>query len=126
MSQVGRTNLVLRAVGGLFALDCKMPTFDLSDFEGKCAILECIANSYPDGSPEREAVYTAAQAMHYVSHIDTQKQFRAWVDSWILPPTALQVLHAKLAGIEELPHELMDETMREVEQLMERLRQKRT
>ncbi len=33
------------------------------------------------------------------------------------------MLHAKLAGIEQLPHELMDDSMREVEQLSALIRQ---
>ena len=99
---------------------------DMSDLEGKCAILERIANSYPDGSPEREAIYTAAQAMQYVSQMKTRAKFEHWVEGWTAPPTALQVLNAQLAGIEDLPHELMDDAMREIEQLMERLRKKRT
>ena len=99
---------------------------DMSDLEGKCAVLERIASSFPEGSPEREAVGTAAHAMRYISHVETQAKFRSWVDGWTQPPTALQVLNAKLAGIEDLPHELLDDTMREVEQLMERLREKRT
>ncbi len=98
---------------------------DMSDLEGKCAVLEKIAMSYPDGSPEREAVYAAAHALHYVSHLNTQAHFRQWIDSCTKPLTALQVLQAKLAGIEDLPHELLDDTMREIEQLMERLHQKR-
>ena len=97
---------------------------NMNDLEDKCAILEKLADSYPENSPERDAVYTAAHAMRYVSHVDTQAKFRTWVESWTKPPTALQVLNAKLAGIEDLPHELLDESMREVEQLMERLRHK--
>jgi hypothetical protein len=99
---------------------------DMSDLDDKCAILERIANGYPDGSPERGAVYTAAHAMRYANQMETQAKFRSWVEGWSAPPTALQVLNAKLAGIEDLPHELLDETMREVELLMERLRTKRT
>lgn len=99
---------------------------EMTDLEGKCAVLERIAESFPDGSAEREAVYTAAHAMHYVSQMETHAEFRTWVEGWTQPPTALQVLNAKLNGIEDLPHELLDETMREVEQLMERLRHKRT
>lgn len=98
----------------------------MTDLERKCAILEKIANSFPVGSSEYEAIFTAAHAMRYVSHVDTQAKFRTWVEGWTQPPTALQVLNAKLAGIEDLPHELTDETLREIERLMERLRQQRT
>jgi hypothetical protein len=95
---------------------------DMTDLESKCGVLERIANNFPDGTPERDAIDTAAYAMHYVSHLETQAKFRIWVESWTQPPTALQILNAKLAGIEDLPHELMDDTMREIEHLMERLR----
>ena len=94
---------------------------EFQNLEAHCAILEKIAKSYPEDSPERAAIFVAAHAMRYVSHEDTQKKFQAWVDSWTLPPTALQVLNAKLAGIEDLPHELLGESMREVEQLMDKL-----
>jgi len=98
----------------------------LDDLAGKCAVLERIAKSFPDGSVEGEAIYTAAHAMRYVSHVEIQAKFQTWVEGWTQPPTALQVLQAKLAGIEDLPHELLDDTMREVERLMEHLRHKRT
>jgi len=98
---------------------------DITDLEGKCAILETVAKSYPEGSSEREAINTAVHAMHYVAAVETQAKFQSWVNSWIQPPTALQILNAKLAGIEDIPHELLNDTLREVEQLMERLRQKR-
>ena len=98
----------------------------MGDLEGKCATLEEIASQYAEGSPESDALFTAAHAMHFVSHLETQEKFRSWVASWTEPPTALQVLQAKLAGIEDLPHELMDDSMLEVERLIERLRQQRT
>lgn len=99
---------------------------DMTNLDSKCAVLEKIAMSFPKGSAEREAVYTAAHAIRYVSRLEIQSKFRTWVEGWTKPPTALQVLSAKLAGIDDLPHELLDDTMREVEVLMERLRQKRT
>ncbi len=95
-----------------------------TDLELHCAVLERIADGYADGSPEREAVFAAAQALHYVRHAETQAKFRDWVATWTEPPTALQVLMAKLAGV-DLPHELLDESMRDVEQLMEKLRSAR-
>ena len=98
---------------------------EFQNLEAHCAILEKIANNFPEDSPERAAIFAATHAMHYVIHADTQEKFRAWVSSWTQPPTALQILNAKLAGIEDLPHELLDESMREVEQLMEKLRHKR-
>ncbi len=97
----------------------------MTDLESKSALLEQIANSYPEDSPEREAVFTAAHAMRYVSHVEVQEKFRLWVNNWTQPPTALQVLNAKLAGVETIPHELLNETLQEVEQLMEHLRKKR-
>jgi hypothetical protein len=98
---------------------------ELANFEAHCATLERIADSYPEGSPERSAIFAAVHALHFARHIDNNTKFRAWVDSWAKPPTALQVLNAKLAGIDDLPHELMDESMREIDQLMEKLRHKR-
>ena len=98
---------------------------DLTNLEAHCAVLERISAGFAEGSEERGAILVAAQAMHYVRHEETRAKFRAWVDSWTQPPTALQVLNAKLAGIDELPHELLDDTLREVEQLMEKLRQRR-
>ncbi len=98
---------------------------DVTELQARCAVLEGIGEHFPEGSTEREAVRTAALAMHYVCHVETQAKFQSWVESWTLPPTALQVLHAKLAGIDELPHALLDDTLREVEQLLERLRNKR-
>ena len=94
---------------------------NLNDLESKCAILEKIADAFPPDSPERDAIFTAAQALHYVRTTNTQAEFKRWVDNWTQPPTALQVLQAKLNGI-DLPHELTDQTMREVEQALERLR----
>lgn len=98
---------------------------DLDHLEAHCAVLERIANNYPDGSAERAAVFAAAQALHFARHVDNQIKFRTWVDSWTKPPTALEVLHAKLAGIDDLPHELMDDSMRQIEQVLEQLRHKR-
>ncbi len=103
-----------------------MTTPAITDLLIKCAIVENIAKNFPEGSAEQQALAAAAHAMQYVSHAETQAKFRAWLADWTQPLTALQVLNAKLAGIDDLPHELMDETMREVEQLMERLRTKRT
>jgi hypothetical protein len=98
---------------------------DLNDLEAHCAVLERIADAYAEGSSERAAVLAAAHALHYVRHAETQAKFREWVASWSKPPTALQVLQAKLAGIDDLPHELLDESMRDVERLMEKLRHAR-
>lgn len=98
---------------------------DRTDIEVHCAVLGRIAEGYPAGSPEREAVFAAAQALHYVRHAETQAKFRDWVATWTEPPTALQVLMAKLAGVDDLPHELLDESMRDVERLMETLRDAR-
>lgn len=99
---------------------------NMGDLEGKCATLEKLASQFAETSPEHDAISAAAHAMRFVSHLETQEKFRSWVASWTEPPTALQVLQAKLAGIEDLPHELMDDSMLEVERLMERLRQQRT
>lgn len=99
---------------------------DVKNLEAHCAVLERIAAGFAEGSEEKAAILCAAQAMHYVRHAETQAKFQAWVDSWTRPPTALQILNAKLAGIDDLPHELLDDTLREVEQLMEKLRQRRT
>ena len=98
----------------------------MGDLEAKCETLEKVAGQFAERSPERDAIFTAAHAMRFVSHLETQEKFRSWVASWTEPPTALQVLQAKLAGIEDLPHELMDDSMLEVEQLMERLRKQRS
>ncbi len=99
---------------------------DVTNLEAHCAALQRIAAGFAEGSEERAALVAAAQALHYVRHEATRAKFQAWVESWTAPPTALQVLNAKLAGIDDLPHELLDDTLREVEQLMERLRQRRT
>lgn len=98
----------------------------LENLEAHCAVLERIAKGYPEDSPERAAIVGAAQAMHYVCHTEAQAKFRDWVASWTEPPTALQVLQAKLAGVDDLPHELLDESMVEVDRLFERLRHRRT
>jgi hypothetical protein len=98
---------------------------DLENFEAHCAVLERLASAYPEDSPERAAIYAAAHAMHFASQAETRAKFREWVASWTKPPTALEVLWAKLAGVEDLPHELLDDTLREVERLMEKLRQAR-
>lgn len=98
---------------------------DVKNLEAHCAVLELIAAGFAEGSKERAAIHAAAQALNFVRHEETRAKFQAWVDSWTEPPTALQVLNAKLAGIDDLPHELLDDTLREVEQLMEKLRQRR-
>ena len=103
------------------------PSWTLAPAQDTIAVVRItISKAYPDGSPERQAIFTAAEGMAFVQRESNKAKFRAWVDSWTKPPTALQVLNAKLAGIEDLPHELMDESMREIEQLMEKLRHKRT
>ena len=99
---------------------------DVKNIEAQCEILGRISEAYSPGSPERQALFTAAEAMSFVLKEDNKAKFRAWVDSCTKPPTALQVLNAKLAGIEDLPHELMDDSLREIEQLMEKLRHQRT
>ena len=98
---------------------------DLDRIDEHCAVLERLASEHPEGSPEHAAIFAAAHAMHFVRHAETRLRFREWVASWSEPPTALQVLQAKLAGVEDLPHELLDESMRDVERLMEKLRQAR-
>jgi len=98
---------------------------DLDRIEEHCAVLERLASEHPEGSPEHAAILAAAHAMHFVRHAETQIRFREWVASWSEPPTALEVLQAKLAGIEDLPHELLDDSMRDVERLMEKLRHAR-
>lgn len=98
---------------------------DVTNLEAHCAVLQRIAAGFAEGSEERAALVVAAQALHYVRHAETRAKFQAWVESWTRPPTALQVLNAKLADIDDLPHELLDDTLREVEQLMEKLRQRR-
>lgn len=99
---------------------------DFGELDDKCEILEKIAKSHPKGSPERDAVTLAAWAMHYVNHVEQRDEFRNWLEKLDKPLTALQILHAKLAGIDDLPHELSDETMREIDSLMERLRNMRS
>lgn len=99
---------------------------EMTDWEDKCSVLERIAGNYPADSAEYEAILIAAQALHFVNHLETQAKFRAWMDCLNKPLSALQILHAKLAGIDDLPHELVDDTLREVEQVLERLRHKRT
>lgn len=99
---------------------------DVTNLESYCVVLEAIAADFAEGSDERAAILAGTQALHYVRHEETRAKFQAWVDSWTEPPTALQVLNAKLAGIDDLPHALLDDTLREVEQLMEKLRQRRT
>ena len=99
---------------------------DLDGIQEHCAVLERLAAEHPEGSPEHAALFAAAHAMYFVSHAETLVQFREWVASWSKPPTGLQVLMAKYAGVEVLPHELLDESMRDVESLLEKLRNART
>ncbi len=94
---------------------------DLDNLESHLSTLETLAKKYRKSSPERAAIFAAAHALRYVQDLDTKAKFQAWVDGWTQPPTALQVLHAKLAGI-KVPHELLDEILQEVEQIFERLR----
>jgi hypothetical protein len=95
---------------------------DFEAIERHARTLETIAAGHPADTPEHQALVAAAQALYFVKHTETEAKFRAWVAGWSKPPTALQVLHAKLIGIEDFPNELLDETLRDVERLMERLR----
>jgi hypothetical protein len=99
---------------------------DFEKLEEYCAILEKVAKSYPRESPEHAAVFAAAWALNYVQRERSKEGFRTWIETLTRPLTALEILHSKLAGVDDLPHELLDESMREVEQLMEKLRHKRT
>jgi hypothetical protein len=94
----------------------------INNLEETLKALQRICERYPKDSQERGAIHTASLAIRYVSHLDTKSQFEEWVNSLSLPLTALQVMHMKLCGIDDIPHELMDETLQEIEQLMERMR----
>jgi hypothetical protein len=97
---------------------------DVTNLESKLEILGTVAEQYPEDSPEQSALAAAAHALMFVQHVETVAKFQRWVSEFTQPPTALQVLHCKLAGV-DCPHELLDESTREVEALMERLRHKR-
>jgi hypothetical protein len=90
------------------------------------AMLEQLADNYAEGSPENSALLVAAQALAYLKRSEVETKFQEWVRSWKSPPTALQVLYAKLMGVDDFPHDLLDDSMKEVEQLMERLKRLRS
>lgn len=54
----------LAAACGSYTLGAKMTLPEMTDLEGKFAVLERIAESFPVGSVEREAIYAAAHAMN--------------------------------------------------------------
>ena len=97
---------------------------DLSDLETKCHLLGQIAERYQSNSPEELAILAAAHALQYIQHLKLRDDFQSWVDRFQQPPTALQVLHARLAGV-KIPHELLEESVREIDQVLERLQFKR-
>jgi hypothetical protein len=74
------------------------------DLDSTLEILQALARQHAEGSPEEEALRNAAQALLYVRQAEVEAKFRDWLAE-LDRPTALQVLHAKLMGI-EIPHEL--------------------
>jgi hypothetical protein len=95
---------------------------DIKKIEQHANTLGQIAENYSKNSKEATALFAAAHALWYGLHRENRKSFEEYLRNLDEPPTALQILHAKLCGIEDLPHELTDETLREVEAALERLR----
>lgn len=93
----------------------------IDDFSRHVSTLEEMAGAFQEGSPEAAALLTAVQALIFVQNIDTKAKFQQWVNNLTQPPTALQILYARLAGVDDIPHELLDETLCEIDQLMKRM-----
>ena len=98
---------------------------EIGDLSARIKTLDSIADKFMESTPEHEAIIVACHPMEFVSRLATRSRFQKWLDNHNLPLTALDILHAKLAGIDDLPHELLDETMIEIESLLERLRHTR-
>jgi len=95
---------------------------DIKKLHKHAEVLGPIAENYPKKSKESAALIAAAHALWYVLTVENKKDFETYLRNLTLPATALQIMHAKLCGIKDLPHELTDETLREVEAALERLR----
>ncbi|MFN0198779.1 MAG: hypothetical protein ACKVT0_18685 [Planctomycetaceae bacterium] len=99
-------------------------TINTTNIEAVRATLGEIAGQYPTKSKEQDALLSAAMALEFVHSMNVVEKYRTWLNNMNKPPTALQVLHAKLMGI-DIPHELLDKTMLEVEGLMEQIKNTR-
>jgi hypothetical protein len=71
----------------------------MTELEAKREVLGRMAQQYPPDAPEQSALMAAAFALHFVVLSESLVKFQEWVGEHTEPPTALQVVHAKLAGI---------------------------
>ena len=85
-------------------------------------MLVSIAEAHGWDSPEGKAIWMAREAILYVSQLSTKRRYEEWLLKRTQPFSAIEILNAKLCGIEDLPHELLDDTMIEIEAVLERLR----
>ena len=96
-------------------------TLDSTTIEGMLQTLGTLAGQHAESSPEKVALRTAAQALVYVQQAEVETRFREYLAGVARPLTALEVVHAKLMGV-EVPHHLNNETLREIDAVLEKLR----
>jgi hypothetical protein len=73
---------------------------DFGDIEGTFAILESVAQKYPDDSIEYKSIELAARALAFVFESKVSEAFRSYILSSNEPLTDKQKEHLKSMGIE--------------------------
>lgn len=91
------------------------------DFE----ILQKIAANYPEESDEHKTLLKAARSLEYLAGKNLEKDFRRYIENLKKPPGALDLVYAKLCGIElspELSNERIADIDKDINQLVEKLK----
>lgn len=99
---------------------------DVTNLESYCVVLEAIAADFAEGSDERGAILAGTQALHYVRHAGDARQVSGLGRFLDAAADRAPGFERQAGGHRRSADALLDDTLREVEQLMEKLRQRRT
>jgi hypothetical protein len=72
----------------------------ITELEKTLAILERISKQFPPGSEEAKAIELSAEAILYISQVETRTDFLKYLAGRDEPLTEAQTLHLRAMGID--------------------------